>query len=105
MKGVYLFLRVRPHDSRGDERTPHKDISPRLRCLLVVHLWGLSCTQSIIETRVSLVTIDHSVHLSLLRVKSQKSQHACIHTLPSMHERNTTIITHSPAQYPSKYSH
>lgn len=87
------------------KNVPPTKTSPRLRCLLGVHLWGLSCTQSIKETRGSLVTIDPSVHLSFLRVKPQKPQHACIHTPPSMREHNTAIITHSPAQYPPKYSH
>lgn len=59
-------------------------ISSRLRCLLGVHLWGLSCTQSNRETRISLVTIDPSVHTSLLQNEALEIP-ACMHPHTTIH--------------------
>lgn len=83
-KSLSFFLRAHPRDSYGDERTSHKDISSRLRCLLGVHLWGLSCTQSNRETRISLVTIDPSVHTSLLQNEALEIP-ACVHPHTTIH--------------------
>lgn len=107
-RSLSFLLRAQP--MTHVKSTFHKGMPPKLHCVLGVCLWGLSSSQSTMETRASLGTISFSACISLLGSEAPEtptymSQHTTIHDQhTTIHGQHTTPCTNPLPSLPTQSS-